>query len=401
MARFQYAAVTADGVTVRGVTKADTAADATATLSERGLSVLETSEKTSILQFELTTKKVPRKEIMHFSRQMAVFLRAGIPVVQALDVLRSETGNKVLGRALDDMAKRLREGETFSACVAAHPEAFPDFYLGIVRSSELTGNLDIVLDQLAVYIERDMDARRKVSSALTYPAVVLVLSVVAVVVITTYVLPKFKTFFNSLNAKLPLPTRMLLSITNFLTNYWWVLVAGLAVLVTLGILGRKTARGRGITDSVMLKVPVVGAIIRYAVLERFCRILSSMVGAGVPLPEALAVTTDGTANTFFRTGLVKAREAMMRGEGLAAPLAQSGLFPPAARQMFRVGEDTGSLDEQLATSATYFDRELEFKIKRFTDLFEPAVVIFMGVVVGFVAIALISAMYGIFRQVHV
>ncbi len=163
----------------------------------------------------------------------------------------------------------------------------------------------------------------------------------------------------------------------------------------------NTARGKEIRDQLVLKIPIIGGLIHTAIIERFCRLLSSMTIAGVSLPEAIAVTTAATNNTVFRKGLTEARAGMMRGEGLAAPLAATGLFPGAARQMFAVGESTGNLDDQLQAAANYLDRELDFKIKRFTTFIEPAVIIGVGIIVGFVAIALVSAMYGIFHQVKV
>ena len=299
------------------------------------------------------------------------------------------------------MSDSLRAGETFAGAADEHPEAFPPYYLGILRSAELTGNLDTVLDQLSDYIERDLEAKRKVSSALIYPAIVMVLAIVAVVVIAGFVLPKFQVFFASLHAKLPLPTRMLLAIANFFTNDWYVIVGVVVAIVAGAIALTVTSRGRELRDTVLLRTPVLGDLITTAILERFCRILCTMVDAGVPIPDALQVTGDATANRVFRRGLFSAREAMLRGEGLAAPLAATQLFPTAARHMFVVGESTGTLDEQLNSAASYFDKELEYKLKHFTALFEPAVILFVGLVVGFVAIALVSAMYGIFRQVKV
>lgn len=355
----------------------------------------------SILQFELTAKKVPRKELMHFSRQLAVFIKAGIPILDALEAIQEEMGNKFFREILDDVVASLRAGVTFADAIAQHESAFPQFYLGILRSAELTGRLDTVLVQLSEYIERDMEARRKVTSALTYPAIIGLMSVVVVVVLVGFVLPKFRTFFEDLNAKLPLPTRILLSLSNFLTDNGLWIVIGIAVVIISAALFMRTDRGKNLRDAVILKTPVIGDLMQHVVLERFCRILSSMLTAGVQLPEAMRVTTEATNNHVYRAGLTEAREAMMRGEGLAKPLADSGLFPPSAKQMFRVGENTGTLDEQLETAAVYFERELDYKIKRFTSLFEPAVLIGMGLVVGFVAIALVSAMYGIFRQVNI
>ncbi|HAM03281.1 MAG TPA: type II secretion system F family protein [Acidimicrobiaceae bacterium] len=401
MAKFKFKAITPEGVTVTGVEDALSVGMARRALLERSLSPLDVQEKKSLLQLEITKEKVPRRELMHFSRQMAVFMRAGIPVLEALEVMTQEMANKVFASVLAQMADSLREGSTFAGAAAMHPKAFPPYYLGILGSAELTGNIDVVLDQLADYIERDIEARRKVSSALMYPAIVFVFAIIAVVIITAFVLPRFKTFFNSLHAKLPLPTRMLIAIANFFANDWYVVVAVIAVLVALAVVGFTTPKGRELRDRLFMQIPVLGDLIRTAVLERFCRILHSMVEAGVPLPDALQVTSGTTTNYVYRTGLAEARTEMMQGKGLAGPLAQTGLFPPAARHMFLVGENTGTMDEQLHSAAIYFDRELDYKLKRFTALFEPAVIVFVGVVVGFVAIALISAMYGIYRQVHI
>jgi type IV pilus assembly protein PilC len=352
----------------------------------------------SILQFEITKKRIPRKELMHFSRQLAVFIKAGIPILDALETIESETGNKFFKQILGDMLDSLRSGTTFAAAARQHAEAFPPYYLGILESAELTGRLDSALAQLSDYIERDVEARQKMSSALTYPAVIAFVAVVVVGVLVGFVLPRFKAIFAELNGELPLPTRMLLAVSDFFSAHWLLILIGLIAVIVGIYIGSRTPRGRVLRDRLVLRIPALGDLVRHVVLERFCRVLSSMMTAGVPLPEAMRVTNGAVSNAVFKKGLDDARDAMIRGEGLATPLAATGLFPASARQMFRVGEDTGTLDQQLETAATYFNRELDYKIKRFTSLFEPAIIIVMGLVVGFVAIALVSAMYGIYNQ---
>jgi type IV pilus assembly protein PilC len=265
----------------------------------------------------------------------------------------------------------------------------------------LTGNLDEVLDQLGDYLEREIETSHKVKSALAYPIVVMALAIVVSTVLVVYVLPKFRTFFKSLNAKLPLPTRMLLAVAKWIGDYGLYTAGALAAFILASLVAMRTQRGREVRDRLILKIPVIGNLIHTAIIERFCRLLASMTIAGVALPEAIAVTTAATNNSVFRKGLTEARAGMMRGEGLAGPLAQTGLFPGAAKQMFAVGESTGNLDAQLKAAANYLDRELDYKIKRFTTFIEPAVIIAVGLIVGFVAVALISAMYGIFNQVKV
>jgi type IV pilus assembly protein PilC len=399
--KFSYSALDETGRRVAGTEEAATRAAAHLALLERGLQSVEVKPRKSILQFEITKKRVNRKDLMHFSRQLGVFVKAGIPIMEALEVISEETSDKLFKAALLDMIERLQAGDTFASAAEAHPEAFPDYYLGILGSAELTGTLDVVLEQLANYIERDIDARGKVTGALIYPAVVFVMAVVTVIILAAFVLPRFKTFFNSFHATLPLPTRMLLSVSNFISTWWWALLLIIILVVVSFVALRRSEGGRAWLDSVILKAPVAGDLLQAVIMERICRILSSMIHAGVALPEAMAVTSNASNNAVYKRGLNQVREEMMEGQGLSEPVARTGLFPGAARQMFRVGEETGTLDEQLELAASYYNREVDVRVKRFTSLFEPAVIIFMGLIVGFVAVALVSAMYGIYHQVHV
>ncbi|MGB8180211.1 MAG: type II secretion system F family protein [Acidimicrobiales bacterium] len=398
---FRFSALDQSGKKVSGVEMALSSGAVHMALLERGLEPLEVTTKKSVLAFELTKKKVPRTDVMNFTRQLAVFMKAGIPIMEALEVIVEETQNKLLRQIVREVIDSLRAGDTFAAAASAHPEAFPNFYIGILESAELTGNLDSVLNQLADYIERDTKARSKITAALIYPAVVAAMSVVTVLVLTVFVLPRFTVFFKSLNAKLPLITRMMMSASAFVIH-WWYAELGLVIFLVVGfIVTRRDPRGRAKMDAVMLRLPVVGDLTQTAILERTCRILSSMLKAGVDLPRSMAVTADSANNAVYQRALEGVREDMMEGQGLAGPIARTGLFPGAARQMFRVGEETGTLDQQLDVAAEYYNRELEVKLDRATALFEPAIIIFMGVIVGFVAVALISAMYGIYNQVKV
>ena len=401
MPRFAYVGTTLEGHEVKGVEKASTRGDAEIMLYERELRGLRVREKKSILRYELSGPRIKREEVMHLSRQIAAFLRAGLPILDAVHSLGAESENSSVRRMMNEIEDGLRAGERFSDCLDRFPKVFPAFYRGIVRSAELTGELDTVLARLSRYIERDLEARRKVKSALMYPMVVAAMSVVTVLVLAIYVLPKFEEFFTDLDAELPLPTRMLLGFTDFLGSWWWAILAGIGAFALIGFVVLRFHRGRYARDAMLLKIPVLGETIRYALVERFCRVLASMVGAGVNLPEALAVTSESLRNRVFIKRLGGVSEAMLEGQGIAAPLARTRLFPGAATQMLRVGEDTGSLDTQLEVTAEYYEVELDYKINKLTSLFEPAVIIVMGLIVGFVAVALVSAMYGIFSQVDV
>lgn len=358
-------------------------------------------ENKSFLKKELTPPRVKREEVMHLSRQLGAFIRAGLPLIDAVHILGEEARNSSVRKMMRTVEDGLRSGEKLSDCFDRHPKIFPEFYRGILRSAELTGKLDEVLEQLAAYLERDLEARRKIKQATIYPAVIAVMSVVTVAVLASFVLPRFKVFFESLDAELPLPTRMLLVATDFLTQWWWAIAGGLGLLALVIAAALRTEGGRLLRDKVFLKIPVLGDTIQYALVERFSRILSSMVSAGVSLPDALRVAGESLRNRVYVRALAVVGEALLVGEGLARPLAATELFPSTAVRMIRVGEETGTLDDQLAVTARYYEGELDYKLKKLTALFEPAVIIVMGLVVGFVAVALVSAMYGIFNQVNV
>lgn len=345
---------------------------------------------------EIMPKRVKGTDLMHLSRQLAAFLRAGIPILDGLDLLAREGANPTLRRALADVAEGLRQGEPLAEAFDRHPKIFPTAYRSMIRSAELSGSLDTVLDQLTVYIEREVVAKGQIRSAMTYPAVIIVLSISVSTLLVTFVLPKFRVFFASFDQELPLPTRMLLGLSDLVRDWWWAGLAGGAVVAVLSTLYLRTDRGRLRRDRVLLRIPVIGAALSYSIVERFARVMASMLQAGVPLGEAMNVAASATGNRPAAMKLLTAREAMLRGDGIAGPLAETDIFPAPARQMLRVGEDTGSLDEQLKTVASFYEKELDYKVKQITTLMEPAVLIIMGVIVGFVALALVSAMYGIY-----
>ncbi len=344
-------------------------------------------------------KKIKSDVVMAFSRQLSSFLEAGIPVLDALEIVAQQTASPQMRVVVNDVRASIHRGTSFAAGVDAHPEVFPAFYRAMLTSAEYTGNLDSVLSQLSEYLERDIAAKRQVKSALTYPIVVLVVAFAAMIVMSVFVLPKFTGLYASLGAKLPLPTRMLIGFTSFMTSYWLVVLGAIALglVVAFVVMGGKHGKSR--RDVLVMKLPVIGTLFQLISLERFCRVLSSLSSAGVPLPLAIGLSADSTNNTLFQTNMVTVREALVRGGGLYEPMAETGLFPIAARQMIQVGERTGMLGNQLGKAASYYEREVKFNMKRATELFQPAVILLVAAVVGFIAVAQVSAMYSIFGQV--
>ena len=395
MPKFAYSAIDATGAEVEGKTKADTVGSARSSLVEQNLFPIKIAESKGMFDFELTKEKVKKKHLMNFTRQLAVFIKAGIPITDALTTIGDESTDIALTRAITEMVDDLRNGGLFSASAAQHPQVFPNYYVGILQAAELTGRLDDSLDSLAKYITREMDTRSKVTGALAYPVVVMMMSFVTVMILAGYVLPQFKPLFEELNADLPLPTRMMLFVARFFGDLWYVTLIMFLLFVGTVVFFSAHPTGKELWQRISLKIPILGGIIEYAILERFCSVLHTMLAAGVAIPEAMETTTQAVSNIVYKEQLDIARQQMLEGSGFTQPLIETELFPGAARQMFKVGEETGTLDAQLEVAGEYFNRELEYRIKAFTTLFEPIMILFVGVIVGFVAVALVSAMYGV------
>jgi type IV pilus assembly protein PilC len=400
MAKFAYSAIDPSGVEIAGTTKADTVGSARAFLVEQNLFPIKIEESRGLLDFELSKEKVKKKNLMNFTRQLAVFVKAGIPITEALTTIADEASDVALRRALTQMVEDLRNGGLLSQAAAQHTGVFPNYYIGILQSAELTGRLDESLESLSHYLEREIDTRAKVVGALAYPGVVMIMSFFTVLVLAGYVLPQFKPLFEELGAELPLPTRMMLFFARFFGDLWFITAGFFLAMIAWTSFLFTTQPGKDLKDRMMLKTPMIKGIVEYALLERFCRILGTMLRSGVAIPSAMATTTEATANIVYREQLEIARQQMLEGGGFTQPLIDTELFPGAARQMFRVGEETGTLDLQLSVASEYFDRELESRIKNFTTMFEPIMIVFVGVVVGFVAVALVSAMYGVLEGVN-
>ena len=399
MTRYRYTALAEDGREIKGEVDSISEPAARDALLHRNLQIREIGKaRKKLSEIEITKQSVKPQEIMHFSRQLSAFVRAGIPLADGLEVVAEGTSSKRWREILLTMREEIATGVPFSDALAPHESVLPSYYLGIIRSAELTGRLDTALEQLSTYMERNLATKSKIKSSLMYPMVVLGLAILVVTVLVTYVLPKFADFFKGFGAKLPASTRALVSLANFSKHYWWVYPVFFVVVIAFGLWLWKGARGIRVRDRVVFKIPLLREVVRFSVVERVCRVLGAMTSAAVPLPDAMTAAIRGANNTVFEEGLQVAHERMLEGEGLAAPLADTGLLPRAAVQMVRVGEETGTLDSQLENAAEYYGRELDYKLQKLTTLFEPLVIVFMGLVVGFVAVALVQAMYGIYNS---
>jgi len=395
MANFDYTATDVDGHVVKGRIKAADELAARQQILLQNLDLQTITRKTNLLTADVGGgKKVKPQEILHFARQLGAFVRSGLSLVDGLDIIAKSSANKTLQSMLLETRDAVRQGVPFDEALAAHSKVLPRYFLGIIRSAELTGRLDAALEQLADYMERELDARTKFKSALTYPMIIVVMSLASVGILTVWVLPKFTKLFDSLNSELPWTTSTLIGVSNTARDAWYVLPILVAAVIGLWTWTKNSPRGRRARDYALMRLPVAGTLMLYAGVERVCRILATMWEAGVPIGDAMVAASQAADNAVFEDRLVPVQEAVLAGEGLAGPMALARLFPDAALQMVSVGEATGTLSEQLANAADFYSRELDYKLKKVTTMFEPAIIVVVGLGVGFVAWSLVDAMYG-------
>jgi type IV pilus assembly protein PilC len=403
MARYRYVAYDSAGRRLSRAVAAQSDEQVKRMLWDQGLHIVDIRTRTQLPTMEdlfPSFVRVRRSEVILFTRQLATFVRVGMPIVEGLTVLRDQAGSNLMKRALAEMITDLGTGASLSAAMARFPRIFPALYVDMIRSAEVSGNLDDVLRQLAMYMARDEGAKRKVKSAMIYPAIVVGLALVVMSVLIGFVLPAFANLFGEFRATMPLPTRLLLAVGSFCREHALPLIVGLLAVVGAAGVFATTQSGRDFFDAAVLRLPMLGVIVRYSVIERYMRTLGTLAKAGVPITKMLDTAITAVGNAEYRVGLASVREDMLSGEGFAGPLERTGLFPRIVIQMVRVGEETGSLDSNLEEAAEHYAEEVDYRLKRMIAVIEPALVIAVGVMVGFIAVSVIAPMYALVHAIH-
>ncbi|HVH63479.1 MAG TPA: type II secretion system F family protein [Candidatus Dormibacteraeota bacterium] len=343
---------------------------------------------------------VKTADLILFSRQLATFIRVGVPITDAIKLLETASSSGAFRAALDDVYQDLEAGESFSAAIAHHPSVFNELYVDMVRAAEYSGTLDRVLIQVATYLQRQDTALKKLRSAMIYPAIILLLAVAVCTILIVFVLPNFVQMFREFKADLPLPTKILLAAGQF-GQTWRVQIVVVLFLLITGLLAfMSSPPGRVFWDYTSIRLPVIGKIIVYSVIERFTRTLATMLKAGIPISQTFEVAIASAGNIRYRRGLESVKERMLTGDGFSAPLDETGLFEPMMIRMIRVGEETGTLDSSLEQIADFLSEEMDYKVRNMIALMEPTLVIAVGGAVGFVAVSVILPMYGLLKAVH-
>ena len=391
---FQYRVRDALGNHHEGTVEAGTVEAATAMLRQDGFAVLDIQESKAL---ELFPRRVSRKELIYVSSQLAVMVDTGITLSTALGGIVEQEQNATLRRVLNDLKTTVENGEDFSTALAKHPKLFDKTYVSLVRASEATGKLGEMLERIALYLRKDFDTRAKVRSAMAYPTIMLVLAIGVTIFLLTFVLPKFTPLFDRPGMKLPKATVVMMFLSKYLLNYWYLWIVGIMASTAGFIFGKRTEPGRKVWDYVKINMPIIGPMHRKVIISRSIRTLGTMISSGVPMLEAIQLSADVSGNYYYEQLWRKVQDEVTSGNQIRDALGQSPLFPRMLVQMIGAGEETGKLDMVLTKVSNYYDQEVETSLKTVTSLIEPIMISVMGVVVGGIGMALLLPIFSLSR----
>lgn len=397
MQKYSYVAKNSHGNLVKGIFEAESTQATYSMLKAKGLFPIDISIKKEA-GFSLDVKiekKVKTKDLAIFARQFCTVLRAGVPVVKSLDILRRQTESRMLTQALDEIYQDIQKGVLLSEAMRKYKNIFSTVFTNMIEAGELSGTLDKSLEKMAIQLEKEYKLQQKISGALTYPLIMMIITCLAVGVLLGFVVPQFKEIFDSFGISLPFTTRMLLVVGVGLKKFWYLVLAGM-VGIFFGIQAyKKSPSGKVQIDKMALKLPVVSAITKKVLAARFTRLTATMLNSGVSLIKTLEVAERIVENGVARQGLRDVIEKVTKGTDLATPVHEMGLFPMMVPQMIKVGEESGSLDAMLDKTADFCEDEVDTAISQLTTLLEPAIMVFMSIVVGFIVISIIVPMFQI------
>ena len=345
-------------------------------------------------------KAIKTRDLVIFTRQFATMINAGLPLVQSLDILAKQTENKALADVTRQVVFDVESGHTLADAFSKHPKAFPELYVNMVAAGEAGGILDTILLRLAGFLEKSDALMRKVKGAMVYPGVIMSVAAIAVAVLLIFVIPTFQKMFASVGMELPLPTRIVIGMSDFLINYWWALILIIAGAVWAVRTYYKTSDGQLRIDQLLLNAPVLGDLLRKSAVSRFTRTLGTLISSGVSILDGLEITAKTAGNRVIHDAVMASRNSIAGGETIAAPLEKSKVFPPMVISMIAVGEQTGGLDEMLSKIADFYDEEVDVAVSALLSLMEPMMIVFLGVIVGGMVVAMYLPIFDMMNAVQ-
>jgi type IV pilus assembly protein PilC len=382
-----------------GVLVADSKDAAIATLRKQQIIVTAVTEKGKEFALPKLGGRISSKEIAIFTRQFSVMIDAGLPLVQCLEILGSQQENKTFQKILFQVRQDVESGSTLADALRKHPKAFDDLYSNMVAAGEVGGILDTILQRLAQYIEKVVKLRAAVRSAMVYPSAVIAIAVIVVWVILWKVIPTFATLFEGLGASLPLPTRITIAISRMIGSWWWLMIMAVGLGAFLLYRYHKTHAGRRVIDGLLLRVPVLGTVLRKIAVARFCRTLGTLVSSGVPILEGLEITARTSGNAVVEDAIMATRRSVEEGKTIAEPLKDTDVFPAMVVQMVAVGEQTGALETMLNKIADFYEDEVDEATANLLALLEPIMIVFLGVVIGGIVISMYLPMFDLISKI--
>jgi type IV pilus assembly protein PilC len=374
--------------------------DVTAYLRKNRLIMVSVREQPKQIKLSLGGSRIKTRDIVIFTRQFATMINAGLPLVQSLNILAAQTENKALAEVTRSVVYDVESGNTLADAFSKHPKAFSALYVNMVAAGEAGGILDTILLRLATFLEKNDALVRKVKGAMIYPGVIISVAMVAIVILLIFVIPTFQGMFASANMELPLPTRIVIGMSNFLTHFWWAILAVIGGAVFAIRSYYASPAGRLQIDAMLLKAPVLGDVIRKSAVSRFTRTLGTLVSSGVSILEGLEITAKTAGNQVVHNAVMESRQSIAGGETIAAPLEKSKVFPPMVISMIAVGEQTGGLDEMLSKIADFYDEEVDVAVSALLSLMEPAMIVILGVIVGGMVIAMYLPIFDMMNTVQ-
>jgi type IV pilus assembly protein PilC len=386
---FQWSGKTPRGIVESGEITAATKEDVITQLRRRNITPTVITEKPKKVSRFGLGGGVKDKDIVVFTRQFATMIDAGLPLVQALDILSNQVENKAFGKTIAQIKMDVEAGATYADALKKHPRVFSELYVNMVAAGEAGGILDTILNRLAAYIEKSMKLKKKVKGAMVYPAVVTSIAVLVIAVIMIFVVPTFSKMFTSLGGVLPLPTRIVINTSNFIAGIGGLMVFGAIVAAVVFITQfRRTEKGKHISDKILLRLPIFGMLINKVAVAKFTRTLGTLVSSGVPILDGLEITAKTSGNKVVEYSIMDVRKGVVGGKTLAEPIMKAKVFPPMVTHMIAVGESTGALDAMLGKIADFYDDEVDAAVSNLTAMMEPMLMVFLGTTVGFIVIAM-------------
>jgi general secretion pathway protein F len=401
MPTYSYKASTLEGKVVEGTMEAADNGAVSLKLADMGLLPIRigASGKDSLLtreiQWSWRKKRVRHKDLLVFTQELHTLVRSGFPLDRSLAILGQLAESPALSEVVQEVLNEVKAGRSFSEGLGKFPDAFPKIYVNMIKAGEAGGALEEILARLVTFLETSEDLQSYIISAMIYPALLSIVGFASITILTLFVVPRFTAIFQDMGVPLPLPMAMLKGLSDFITGYWWAVLIGIVLVSVYLRRLRRSVEGRLLWDRYMLRIPLVGPVLRKVEVSRFSRTLGTLLHGGVPLLQAMTIVREIISNQSIATAIEPIRNGIKKGEGITQPMKQSGVFPPLAMHLIEVGEESGRLDGMLVQVAEIYDNEVRTGVKRLISFFEPALILLMGIIIGTIVVSMLIAIFSI------